>query len=908
MTIKTDGWVKTTCAYCGVGCGIEAKTNIDGSLTVRGDADHPSNYGKLCAKGLTLGETVTHEGRMLSPSVAGKECQWEHALLETARQLNEIISLHGPDAVAFYVSGQLLTEDYYVVNKLAKGFIGTSSIDTNSRLCMSSSVAGHKRAFGEDCVPGCYEDLEVADLVVLTGSNLAWCHPVLFQRLKAAKQQRGTKVVVIDPRATSSCEIADLHLALSPGSDVALFNGLLSFLHREKHTDRNFIAHHTDDMELALEYAEPFKAIDEVTMVTGISSQDLMTFYQWFADNDRTVTVYSQGVNQSTSGTDKVNSIINCHLATGRVGKPGATPFSVTGQPNAMGGREVGGLANMLAAHMDFGKPEHHKLVSDFWQTDNLSQKPGLKAIEMFDAIERGDIKAVWIMATNPAVSLPDSEKINRALAKCPCVIVSDCIEDNDTLRHATIRLPAQGWGEKSGTVTNSERRISRQRKLMPSPGSAMPDWWIVCEVAKKMGFTDSFNYRNEAEIFTEHARLTALGNEKERQFRELNLNGLKYIGQKEYDSLSPIQWPVASFDCQNAIGAESNTSARLFTDSIFPTPNGKARFVSVAYSLPASQSSDLFPLIMNTGRLRDQWHTMTRTGLSSRLAEHVEEPTLFIHPKDADAYQVSQHQLVSVSSIKGSGLFRAKITAGLCKGHVFAPIHWSKTTSSSASVCTLISPECDLNSGQPEFKITPVRISAVAVTHIAVVTSVTPIEPELLNTDEVTYWSRKRLKQGYLYQIASQADISSLHNALSAVILTNEQQPIIFEGNGNIRQVNFYQGACVSTLEIEDDSCNTIGSWQGEILGLTTENMTIYRFMRGEVGTQQSEVVCACKQVTKSAIIEAIENNSDCDRQTLSACTGAGTGCGSCLSELDVILSEQTNQQRIPIKEIGIA
>ncbi|WP_235869270.1 molybdopterin oxidoreductase family protein [Veronia nyctiphanis] len=624
-------WVKSTCAYCGVGCGIEASVNPDGSLAVRGDESHPANFGKLCSKGLTLGETLSHEDRMLTPSIDGTTVSWEDALSKTASELQAVISEHGPDAVAFYVSGQLLTEDYYAINKLAKGFIGTANIDTNSRLCMSSSVAGHKRAFGEDCVSGCYDDLELADLVVLTGSNLAWCHPVLYQRLKAAKLERGTKVVVIDPRQTATCEIADLHLPLIPGSDIALFNGLLSHIFDSQSENRDFIAHHTKDIELAREAAKPFSSIKHVHTYTGLDEKDIRTFYQWFTETERSVTVYSQGVNQSTSGTDKVNSIINCHLATGRIGQPGSTPFSVTGQPNAMGGREVGGLANMLAAHLDFGNQEHYVLLSDFWQTERLSKSPGLKAIDMFDAIQKGDIKAVWIMATNPAVSLPDSDKVNRALAHCPCVIVSDCVDDNDTLRHAHIRLPAQGWSEKSGTVTNSERRISRQRKLLPSPGAAKPDWWIICEVAKKMGFGDSFNYRNEAEIFAEHAQLTTLNNDRQHHYRELNLQGLSQLSQLEYDQLPPVQWPL--LDSHSDQNTEKVISTRLFSDNRFPTPDGRARFIPTAYSLPANQISDLFPLVLNTGRLRDQWHTMTRTGLSSTLASHIDEPTLYIHP-----------------------------------------------------------------------------------------------------------------------------------------------------------------------------------------------------------------------------------------------------------------------------------
>ncbi len=446
MTTKNNDstWTKSTCAYCGVGCGIEAKVNANGTLEVRGDKDHPANYGKLCSKGLKLGETVTPNGRMLSPSVHGEDCAWDDALSHVANTFKNTIAEHGPDAVAFYVSGQLLTEDYYVVNKLMKGFIGTANIDTNSRLCMASSVVGHKRAFGEDCVPGNYEDLELANLVVLTGSNLAWCHPVLYQRLKAAKARRGTKIVVIDPRQTATCEIADLHLPLFPGSDIALFNGLLAYLAKRGQINQGYIDNNTIGFGSALDTAGRFANINTVALATGLKVGDIETFYQWFRATPKTVTVYSQGVNQSTSGSDKVNSILNCHLATGRVGLPGSTPFSVTGQPNAMGGREVGGLANTLAAHMEFGNKEQAELLSHFWQTENLASQPGLKAMDMFNAMESGKIKALWVMATNPAVSLPESQRINTILANCPYVVVSDCVESNDTLKYAHVRLPAQ--------------------------------------------------------------------------------------------------------------------------------------------------------------------------------------------------------------------------------------------------------------------------------------------------------------------------------------------------------------------------------------------------------------------------------------------------------------------------------
>lgn len=563
-------WIKSTCAYCGVGCGIEVRPTASGKLEVRGDKDHPSNYGKLCTKGAALGDTVTPIGRLTQPMqrvASGQQLlPWSSASQLVADKFKQAIEQHGPDSVAFYVSGQLLTEDYYVANKLMKGFIGSANIDSNSRLCMASSVVGHKRAFGTDTVPVCYEDLEQAEVVVITGSNLAWCHPVLFQRLRAAKQANpDMKVIVIDPRYTDSCEIADIHLALESGSDVALFNGLLAYLDDNDQLDSDYIENHTQGFTEAIRTATDYRYTESgwgnksVPELTGLSEQQLEQFYQLFASKEKVLTIYSQGVNQSTQGCDKVNAIINCHLATGKIGKPGMGPFSVTGQPNAMGGREVGGLANTLAAHFEFGDPQSHQTVSEFWQTDSLATRAGLKAIDLFDAMNEGKIKAVWIMATNPVVSLPDSEKIKTALEKCPFVVVSDCIADTETTRLADVVLPAQGWSEKSGTVTNSERRISRQRRVLPSPGEAKPDWWILKEVAQKMGFKEQFDYRHEGEIFKEYCEMTALGNETGKA-RDLCLIGLTQLDEKGYGELTPQQWPVLEYQPEII-------EQRMFTD-----------------------------------------------------------------------------------------------------------------------------------------------------------------------------------------------------------------------------------------------------------------------------------------------------------------------------------------------------
>ncbi len=740
----SEGWIKTTCAYCGVGCGIEARPTIKGTLEVKGDQSHPSNYGKLCIKGASLGDTVTHEGRLLTPKTRSGEqwsdTDWPDAITTVADRFRQTIEEYGPDSVAFYVSGQLLTEDYYVANKLIKGFIGTANIDSNSRLCMASSVVGHKRAFGMDSVPVCYEDLEQTDLVLLVGSNLAWCHPVLSQRLNIAKQNNpNLKVVVIDPRRNESCEIADMHMAINPGSDVSLFNGLLSYLSEHGHLDVEFIRQHTNGFNKAFDMAK--EESRDVASVTGVELDQLEEFYRLFAETDRTITIYSQGVNQSSHGSDKVNSIINCHLATGRIGKEGAGPFSVTGQPNAMGGREVGALANTLAAHMEFGNDDDIRLIENFWQTGTLARKPGLKAVDMFDAVYEGKIKAIWIMATNPMVSLPDTTKIRKALEKCPFVVVSDCIENTATTPFADVLFPAQGWSEKSGTVTNSERRISRQRRLLPSPGLARPDWWIISRVAQKMGFGTQFNYLHEGEVFNEYARMTTLGNDCDQ--RDLNLQGLTNLTDTEYQYLKPQQWPVMDYQ-------EEIKNRRLFQDGLFYTGDRKANFIAVKHCAPVAKVSKEYPLVLNTGRTKDHWHTMTRTGLSPRLGQENPEPYVLIHPATAENFNLRDNDLAKVSNNHGVCLARVIESDGMRKNEIFIPIHWNDITASKSKVCALIDARTDASSGQPEFKYTPATIEPchyqsrglVFVRHPVVLDNV------------VDYWSRQRIENGYLYRV----------------------------------------------------------------------------------------------------------------------------------------------------------
>ncbi|HEY5347669.1 MAG TPA: nitrate reductase, partial [Rhizomicrobium sp.] len=658
---------RTTCPYCGVGCGVAVTDGV-----FRGDETHPSNFGRLCSKGAALKETLGHGERLTTPTIDGRETDWDEALDLIAARFRSVIAEHGPDAVAFYVSGQFLTEDYYVANKLMKGFIGAANIDTNSRLCMASSVAGHVRAFGEDIVPGCYEDLEETDLAILVGSNMAWCHPVLYQRLMAAREKRGTKIVVIDPRRTASCEGADQHLPLAAGADVLLFNGLLAHLAASGALDRDWAGRHVGGLDEALAAATiAAPSMEYVAAQSGIAPEDVLKFYDLFARTERVMTLYSQGVNQSVSGTDKVNAIINCHLATGRIGRAGMGPFSLTGQPNAMGGREVGGLANQLAAHMNFA-PLDVDRVRRFWNAPNIASRPGLKAVDLFEAVGDGRIKAIWIAATNPADSMPRAHAVREALGACPFVVVSDAWP-TDTTAHADVILPAAAWAEKDGTVSNSERRISRQRAFRAAPGLARPDWWMFAEVARRMGWEKEFSYSGPADIFREHAALSAFENEGARLF---NIGALAGLDDAGYDALAPFQWP--------------DNKARLFARGSFPTPDGRARMLPLANEACDAGTGD-FTLKLNTGRIRDQWHTMTRTGRVPRLMRHISEPELAMHPRDAAARGLVTGGLARIESESAASMMRVQVSEEQRQGEIFAAMHWTGRFSSADAIDRLV-------------------------------------------------------------------------------------------------------------------------------------------------------------------------------------------------------------------------
>ncbi len=868
----TETSVRTTCPYCGVGCGIIAKVRDDSIIAVEGDPAHPANRGKLCVKGTSLPKTQDVASRLLHPEVNGKKVTWEDAISTVASGFKETIDKFGPESVAFYLSGQLLTEDYYVANKLMKGFIGSANVDTNSRLCMSSAVAAYKRAFGEDVVPCEYQDFEQAELFVFVGSNAAWTHPVIFQRI-AAVRERGAKVIVVDPRRTATCDIADLHLPIAPGGDVALFNGLLSYIAANDFLDQPFIDNHTTGFASAL--TEARLSLAEVAAMTGLEEQLIVRFYEAFCRSEKVLTLFSQGVNQSVDGTDKGNAIINCHLATGRIGKIGAGPFSLTGQPNAMGGREVGGMANQLAAHLDLDE-QGCEIASAFWQAPNMVKNQGRKAVDMFADIESGKIKAVWIMATNPAVSLPNSEAVTRALKKCPLVVVSD-VTHTDTTAFADVLLPASGWGEKDGTVTNSERFLSRQRAVVPAPGEARADWRVICQVAAALGFEDAFAYHEVSDVFAEHARFSGYRNEGGRLF---NISEFGQISREDYDLMVPRQWP----------------QQRPFATGQFQTPDGRANFIAVENRMAALANRQSNRLTLNTGRIRDQWHTMTRTGNAAALYQHQAIAWLDISQADADRHDLQTGDLCQLRQGSDTANLPVRVNEAMTSGQVFVPMHWSDKNSSHGRVNRMVPAVTDPISGQPALKSASVALTSLPTYAWVEVCCEPTIDVELSHASGVSFWSVARDEGCLVYQVAVDAP-EGLNWLLELVRqVTSSSKDILFEDSltGVIRGRGYAGDQLAWTLQsnqrlAEARATGLSGPDDDEIVW---QDLSILAVPPGA----NSPRICTCFEVSEYAISQAILAGVD-TTEALGKTLKCGTNCGSCVPEINRLITQLTQK-----------
>ena len=691
----------TTCCYCGVGCGVIVNKDKKGNISVEGDKEHPVNKGMLCSKGMNLQYTVNDKSdRLLYPQMRYNKnmplqrVSWDSALQRTAAVFTTFIEKYGRDSVAFYISGQCLTEEYYVINKLVKGFIGSNNIDTNSRLCMSSAVVGYKMALGEDSVPVCYDDIELADCFFVTGANPAWCHPIIWRRIEAQKAVNPhVKIIVIDPRKTDSCSIADLHLQINPGTDITLNHAIGRCLIENGDIDVEFIRKHTEGFD---EYKEIVfsRTISEAAEICGINSNEILLAAQYIGNSRGFLTLWTMGLNQSSIGVNKNLSLINLNLITGHIGKPGSGPFSLTGQPNAMGGREVGGLANLLPAHRNLSNRLHREEVEKFWGGTVISDKPGLTATEMFEALNDGRLKAIWIVCTNPLVSLPNVKIAEAGLKKAKFVVIQDISNKPETLKYADVILPAATWAEKEGTMTNSERRISYLNKIVDAPGEALPDTEIICRFAKKMRFT-GFDYPDYDSIYKEHAALTSGTN--------IDISGLNYEIIKEKKS---VQWPYKK-------GENGKGTLRLFTDKKFHTDSCKAVIHSVPDNLTSEKPNLDFPLILTTGRIRDQWHTMTKTGKVNKLKKHISKAFLEINPADARVLGIVDETLVAVHSRRGDVRVKAKISANIKKGVVFLPMHWGKILGNDLNRANNVtSDQLDPISKEPDFKFCAVRVA----------------------------------------------------------------------------------------------------------------------------------------------------------------------------------------------------
>ncbi|MCR9936132.1 molybdopterin-dependent oxidoreductase [Vibrio antiquarius] len=865
----SQGCRKTTCPYCGVGCGIEISNN-----KIIGDALHPANSGSLCVKGVALAESLKMPSRLLYPKLREKEVSWQSVTDLIAQEIHQAKAEFGPDSVAMYVSGQLLTEDYYVANKLMKGYVGSANIDTNSRLCMSSAVAAHVRAFGEDVVPVNYDDIDNTELLIICGANTAWTHPVLFRRVQQARENNpNLKLVVIDPRETVTAQQADLHLPIKNDGDVSLFNGLLKFLIEQQCIDSEYINSHTDGFDALAE--EVFDLRYDVTNLTssiGISEEKLTTFFQWFAQSPTAITLFCQGVNQAENGVDKGNAIINAHLASGKIAKSGCGPFSITGQPNAMGGREVGGLANQLAVHRAFDS-ESIKQVQAFWDSPEIATKPGLKAVELFEAVERGEIKVLWIMATNPVVSLPDNQMVKRALEACPFVIVSDITAESDVAKYADVLLPAVGWGEKQGMVTNSERRMSRQRQFQVPPGEAKPDWWAISQVGQALceleKAQNGFAFTSEHAVFREYAAMTGMNADSP---LKLDLSQHANLTEQEYEEWVPTQW-----------GGE-----RPFADGIYSHPDGKARFV-VTSELP-QRLERAKGWWLNTGRQRDQWHTMTRTGHIAHLAASELEPTVYMNTLSATQNRLKSGQLIKLfQPTSNTGIYaKVAIDEGLGFQELFMSMHWAGRYGGESSVNAIVNSVKDPISGQPAFKSSYVEVQDAAVKTYGMFIGTQFDSGKFLYSafqaeSNLGIWrfahDKRPKKQSFCRTEKSRRITIDIAQGWLAVD---------YDLVGDVRIIRSV--LVVSSEPIQTDYTN--------FTHLIGKPMELSQLLTITQSQSSAKLVCSCFRVTDKQIHDAMEKQ-DCTSLTqLQNKLKCGTNCGSCVSQIKQMVDSHQHQK----------
>jgi assimilatory nitrate reductase catalytic subunit len=903
---------RTVCGYCGVGCGVIVEHEGATITGVRGDPDHPANRGALCTKGRTLHLTASPAAlrmratRPLVRSARGAVFaprDWESTLDLVADRFAATIREHGPDSVAFYLSGQLTTEDYYAFNKLAKGLVGTNNVDTNSRLCMSSAVAAYKRTLGADAPPGCYDDIDHADLIVIAGSNTAWAHPILFRRIEAAKARNpALKIVVVDPRRTATAACADLHLAIEPGTDVALFHGILHLLLWDGRVDDAFVAAHTSGFAELKAIVREFTPAHVATLC-GITVGELEAVARWFGEARAVLSFYCQGLNQSRAGTAKNAALINLHLATGQIGRVGAGPFSLTGQPNAMGGREVGGMATLASAHRDLASAEDRAEIAALWDVDDVPAKPGLPAVELFNALADGRVKAVWIVCTNPAQSMPDAAAVRAALGQAELVVLQEIATDTETAAHADVLLPAAGWGEKEGTMTNSERRISRVRAAVPAPGEARADWAIAADVGRRLELRIDprrraargtlFPWTRASQVFDEHVR-TTLG-------RDLDIGGLSHA---MLDAIGPQQWPFPA-------GATAGR-ARLYEDRVFATPDGRARFAADRH-VPVAEAPDArHPFRLNTGRLRDQWHGMSRTGTVPSLAEHAPAATVELHPADLVRRGFIEGELLRIVSRRGDAVLPVVASDELKPGHAFIAMHWGGNAlpgRAGLGVNALTHPATCPSSHQPELKHAAVRIEKAGLPYRTAAFAGTD-DPLALRA------TLRALAAGLPY--ASVALIAGAHpgvvldlasdqpleagvvNAIDAALGLDGTDVARYDdaARGMARRLRF-DGGRLAAVRLAGDLAPVawLRDWlaAGRDVAALRSRLLVAGAQPPDGSRAKRAVVCTCYGVDEEAIRAcAAQGDGTLDEALARVATElrCGTSCGSCRPELRRLLS----------------